>query len=104
MCCAVLCLRRLRLWLPCGPAGLIEEVLSLDLPKPNHIRLGNWERKPLSPEQQNYAAKDAYACLLLHWELQALPTTQTLSQQLIHAMRQRACGGDADEDGGGAAS
>lgn len=53
-------------------------------------RMGDWERKPLTPEQQRYAAMDAWACLLLHWELQQLPTRQTLSQQLIEAMRQRA--------------
>jgi len=53
-------------------------------------RMGDWERKPLTPEQQRYAAMDAWACLLLHWELQQLPTRQTLSQQMIEAMRQRA--------------
>lgn len=53
-------------------------------------RMGDWERKPLLHDQQRYAAMDAYACLLLHWQLQELPTKQTLSQQLIDAMRQRA--------------
>jgi ribonuclease D len=76
------------------PAGLVEEVLSCNLPKPQPIRLGNWERKPLSSEQQHYAAMDAHACLLLHWELLRLPTTQTLSQQLIENMQLRAA---ADE-------
>lgn len=75
-------------------------MLALHLPKPQSIRLGNWERRPLSREQQNYAAMDAWACLLLHWELQQLPTTQTLSQQLIEAMRRRAAGGG--DAGGGA--
>lgn len=54
--------------------------------------MGDWEQKPLSPEQQRYAAMDAYACLLLHWELQQLPTKQTLNQRLIEAMKQRAVG------------
>jgi ribonuclease D len=59
--------------------------------------MGDWERKPLTAEQQRYAAMDAYACLLLHWELQQLPTKQTLSQQLIEKMRERA-GVDEEED------
>lgn len=71
-------------------AGLVEEVLGLDLPKPHQIRLGNWERRPLSDEQKQYAALDAFASLLLHWELQALPERLTLSQQLRAAMRERA--------------
>jgi ribonuclease D len=54
--------------------------------------MGDWEQKPLNTEQQRYAAMDAYACLLLHWELQQLPTKQTLNQRLIEAMKQRAVG------------
>jgi ribonuclease D len=55
-------------------------------------RMGDWEQKPLNAEQQRYAAMDAYACLLLRWELQQLPTKQTLNQRLIEAMKQRAVG------------
>lgn len=61
-------------------------------------RMGDWERKPLTREQQRYAAMDAYACLLLHWELQNLPTKQTLQQRLIDAMRERAAGEDDSDD------
>lgn len=50
----------------------------MELPKPQHIRLGNWEKLPLSEEQQRYAAMDAFACLLLHWEMQQLPERLTL--------------------------
>lgn len=63
--------------------------------------MGDWERKPLTSEQQRYAAMDAYACLLLHWELQQLPSKETLSQQLIAAIRQRAgAGGSGSADDG----
>lgn len=65
-------------------------MLGLELPKPNNIRLGNWEQRPLSDEQKQYAALDAFASLLLYWELQALPERLTLSQQLRSAMRERA--------------
>jgi ribonuclease D len=81
-------------------AGLVEEVLALELPKPQAVRLGDWERRPLTLEQQRYAAMDAYACLLLHWELQALPTTATLSQQLRAVMRERAAAAAAAGDEG----
>lgn len=61
-------------------------------------RTGDWERRPLTREQQWYAAMDAYACLLLHWELQQLPTKETLQQQLLGAMRERAAQAAVEEE------
>lgn len=68
------------------PTGLVEEVLNLQLPKPQGVRCGNWEARPLSPDQQRYAALDVFASLLLHHELQELPPQATASQQLREAM------------------
>jgi ribonuclease D len=59
--------------------------------------MGDWERRPLTHEQQRYAAMDAYACLLLHWQLQQLPTKQTLQQQILETMRKRAEAGEDNE-------
>jgi ribonuclease D len=59
-------------------SGLIEEVLSVELPKPQHIRMGNWEQRPLSAEQQAYAALDAFASLLVHYKIEELPERLTL--------------------------
>lgn len=56
----------------------MEEVLSVELPKPQHIRLGNWEQRPLNAEQQAYAALDAFASLLVHYEVAELPERLTL--------------------------
>jgi ribonuclease D len=53
-------------------------VLSVELPKPQHIRMGNWEQRPLSAEQQAYAALDAFASLLVHYEIEELPERLTL--------------------------
>ncbi|OAO99847.1 hypothetical protein AXX17_AT4G15840 [Arabidopsis thaliana] len=41
--------------------------------KPNRIRLGNWEVHPLSKQQLQYAATDAYASWHLHQVLKDLP-------------------------------
>ncbi|WIA22870.1 hypothetical protein OEZ86_009815 [Tetradesmus obliquus] len=80
-------------------AGLVEEVLSVELPKPQHIRLGNWEQRPLNAEQQAYAALDAFASLLVQYEVAELPERLTLSQQLRQAIKERAAAvaGDAQE-------
>lgn len=47
-------------------AGLIQDVLRLDLDKNISIRCSNWETCPLTPEQKSYAATDAYASIKLH--------------------------------------
>ncbi|KAL0867339.1 hypothetical protein Bca101_046457 [Brassica carinata] len=44
-----------------GLASLTETLVCKELLKPNIIRLGNWEMRPLSKEQLQYAATDAYA-------------------------------------------
>eukprot|EP00775_Hariotina_reticulata_P011580 gene11580-11724_t len=71
-------------------AGLVEEVLTLQLPKPVGVRCGNWEARPLSQEQKLYAALDVFASLLLHYELQNQPLQVTASQQMREAMFQKA--------------
>ncbi|OMO88545.1 hypothetical protein COLO4_20229 [Corchorus olitorius] len=53
--------------------GKYIKVSVLQLPKPNKIRLGNWELYPLSKEQLRYAATDAFASWHLHQVLKHLP-------------------------------
>jgi ribonuclease D len=65
----------------------VEEVLGAQLPKPQATRCGNWEVRPLAPEQQQYAALDAWAGLAVHWGLAGLPPRVTLSQQLMAEMQ-----------------
>lgn len=55
----------MRAWLGWG-AGLAAAVLSAQLAKDQGLRTSNWETWPLSLEQQQYAALDAYASLLLY--------------------------------------
>ena len=51
-------------------ANLCELVLGKTLAKPEHIRVStNWSNTDLSQEQQEYAAIDAYAGLLVHQRL-----------------------------------
>ncbi|KAK4483340.1 hypothetical protein RD792_010526 [Penstemon davidsonii] len=45
---------------------LTEMIICKQLPKPNKIRLGNWEVEVLSKEQLNYAATDAYVSWYLY--------------------------------------
>ncbi|KAF7837026.1 Werner Syndrome-like exonuclease [Senna tora] len=54
-------------------AHLTEKLLSKELPKPSRIRMGNWESNPLSDEQIEYAAIDAYASWYLFKVLKDLP-------------------------------
>ncbi|KAK9829092.1 hypothetical protein WJX72_003852 [[Myrmecia] bisecta] len=54
-------------------AGLVEELLKARLEKHNGLRCSNWEVKPLSPAQQEYAALDAFASLRVHQVLQTMP-------------------------------
>jgi len=54
-------------------AALMETLLHRSLPKPNGVRCGNWEACPLTPEQQMYAAQDAFASLAAYCALYPLP-------------------------------
>ncbi|GLI65811.1 hypothetical protein VaNZ11_009434 [Volvox africanus] len=54
-------------------SALVETVLRRQLPKPNNIRCGNWEKRPLDAAQQRYAALDAYAGLAVWAALLRLP-------------------------------
>ncbi|KAE8725940.1 Werner Syndrome-like exonuclease [Hibiscus syriacus] len=54
-------------------AALTEELFCRELPKPKKIRLGNWELYPLSKEQLQYAATDAFASWHLYQVLKSLP-------------------------------
>ncbi|KAJ4866783.1 Werner Syndrome-like exonuclease [Raphanus sativus] len=56
-----------------GLASLTETLVCKELLKPNRIRLGNWEVRPLSKEQLQYAATDAYASWHLYHVLKDLP-------------------------------
>lgn len=49
-------------------ADLTDEMLGLQLRKPDGLRRGNWEKRPLSVDQLEYAAADAYAGLRL-WQV-----------------------------------
>ncbi len=51
-------------------AELCRVVLHRTLPKPQGVRTGNWEAVPLSAQQEEYAARDAYAGLLVYQCLQ----------------------------------
>ena len=52
-----------------GLASLCNAVLQKDLPKVQAIRLSNWEASPLSSQQVEYAALDAYAGVALYRKL-----------------------------------
>lgn len=54
-------------------AALTETLVCKELPKPKKIRLGNWELYPLSKEQLQYAATDAFASWHLYQVLKSLP-------------------------------
>ena len=41
-------------------AAMVEQTLHAILPKPNHLRCGDWEVVPLSEDMLHYAALDAY--------------------------------------------
>ncbi|XVF65326.1 hypothetical protein PTKIN_Ptkin09bG0238900 [Pterospermum kingtungense] len=56
-----------------GLAALTETLVCKELPKPKRIRLGNWELYPLSKEQLQYAATDAFASWHLYQVLKSLP-------------------------------
>jgi len=54
-------------------AALCARVLSRTLPKPPALRLSAWDARRLSPQQEAYAALDAFASLALFHRLSALP-------------------------------
>ncbi|EOA17135.1 hypothetical protein CARUB_v10005399mg [Capsella rubella] len=56
-----------------GLASLTETLVCKELLKPNKIRLGNWEVYPLSKQQLQYAATDAYVSWHLYQVLKDLP-------------------------------
>ncbi|XP_054805681.1 3'-5' exonuclease-like [Prosopis cineraria] len=59
-----------------GLSSLTEKLLSKQLKKPSKIRLGNWEALPLSVQQLEYAATDAYASWYLYQVISELPDPQ----------------------------
>ncbi|CAH9120881.1 unnamed protein product [Cuscuta epithymum] len=56
-----------------GLASLTESLLCKELPKPSHLRLGNWETRVLSKEHLCYAATDAFVSWHLYQVLKSLP-------------------------------
>ncbi|KAL1548111.1 Werner Syndrome-like exonuclease isoform X1 [Salvia divinorum] len=56
-----------------GLSSLTEMLLCKKLPKPNILRLGNWEVNVLSNEQLKYAAADAYVSFYLNQVLNDYP-------------------------------
>lgn len=58
-----------------GLKGLVAAVLDSDLPKNKSITLSNWENSPLSLEQEQYAAYDAYAALRVFEALHGVEET-----------------------------
>ncbi len=68
-------------------AELSQLVLRAELPKPQRVRLGDWEARSLTLEQMRYAALDAFAALILWHALAELPQR---GQLLRDEMRARA--------------
>jgi hypothetical protein len=60
-----------------GQGGSLQDMtaqlLGKLLEKPARVRMSNWEANPLSPEQLDYAALDAYASLRVYEALERLP-------------------------------
>ncbi|PNW74192.1 hypothetical protein CHLRE_13g588900v5 [Chlamydomonas reinhardtii] len=69
-------------------SALVETALRCHLPKPNNIRCGNWERKPLDGAQRRYAALDAYAGLAVWAALVRLPRRHIIAAAPSAAARQ----------------
>ncbi|GAQ88863.1 Werner syndrome-like exonuclease [Klebsormidium nitens] len=53
--------------------ALAQEAMLQQVEKPPKQRISDWERLPLSPDQRQYAATDAYASLRLYQVLMSLP-------------------------------
>jgi werner syndrome-like exonuclease len=64
-------------------AELCEALLQRRLPKPGDIRCGNWDAWRLSSEQQLYAARDAYASLLVAEAMQRMPLECTSQASVL---------------------
>ncbi|CAK8696088.1 unnamed protein product [Clavelina lepadiformis] len=58
-----------------GLQSLTKRLFNMDIDKSQKIRTGNWEDFPLTCEQLNYAALDAYASLFIYEHLQKLKKT-----------------------------
>jgi len=54
-------------------ANLCDAFFGAQLQKVKSVRCSNWEALPLCPGQQQYAATDAFASLLVHWAIMGLP-------------------------------
>lgn len=87
-------------------ADLADEMLGVQLRKPQDLRTGNWEKRPLSVKQLEYAAGDAYAglrlwqvgkallCTLCAWhhrELGTWPTFMRMSEALVIFVMMKGC-------------
>ncbi|KZT19395.1 ribonuclease H-like protein [Neolentinus lepideus HHB14362 ss-1] len=59
---------------PIGLARLVSTYEKQDLPK-GKVQRSNWERNPLTPQQQEYAANDAHSGWLMYTRLIALADT-----------------------------
>ncbi|CAI9268687.1 unnamed protein product [Lactuca saligna] len=64
-------------------SSLTEALTCKEVPKPSKIRLGNWEANPLSKEQLNYAATDAFVSWHLFEVLNRLPDVDTLTNEVV---------------------
>lgn len=53
------------------------------LKKDQYLRTGNWEKVPLTLQQVEYAAIDAYASLLVYQSLQKLPDRTIVKKQNV---------------------
>ncbi|KAL4561089.1 hypothetical protein LXL04_033251 [Taraxacum kok-saghyz] len=71
-----------------GLSSLTETLICKQVLKPSKIRLGNWEANPLSKEQLNYAATDAYISWYLFEVLNSLPQpdADTNKNEVVEAM------------------
>ncbi|XP_071720597.1 3'-5' exonuclease [Rutidosis leptorrhynchoides] len=66
-----------------GLSSLTEKITCKQVPKPYKIRLGNWEANPLSREQLNYAATDAFVSWYLFEVLNRLPDADTRTNEAV---------------------
>ncbi|KAL7615840.1 3'-5' exonuclease isoform X1 [Lactuca sativa] len=64
-------------------SSLTEALTCKEVPKPSKIRLGNWEANPLSKEQLNYAATDAFVSWHLFEVLNRLPDVDTPTNEVV---------------------